>query len=127
MRHVRELWDRIPPLVRGLGIVALIAVAVVVLSLEPVLATVGGILRIAFFLAIAFFLFLVWRERRGDLESWTEWNRRVFYASIVLAVVAIGLAIGFGLREDRDAFALVIALLACAYALVRVWRAEHGY
>ena len=127
MRPARELWNRIPPLVRGLGIVALIAVVVVVLSLEPVLATVGGILRIAFFLAIAFFLFLVWRERRGDLESWTEWNRRVFYASIVLAVVAIGLAIGFGLREDRDAFALVIALLACAYALVRVWRAEHRY
>jgi hypothetical protein len=124
---MRELWDRIPPLARGLGIVALIALVVVVLSLEPVLAAIGGILRIAFFLAIAFFLFLVWRERRGDLEAWSDWNRRLFYAAIVLAVVAIGLWIGFGLPESRDALALVLTLAACAYVAVRVWRLEHRY
>jgi hypothetical protein len=124
---MRRLWDRIPPLVRGFGIVAIVAVIVVVLSLEPVVATVGGILRIAFFLAIAFFLFLVWRERRGDLDAWSERNRRLFYASIVLAVVAVGLAIGFGLRESRDALALILALAGCAYVVVRVWRLEHRY
>jgi hypothetical protein len=124
---MRELWDRIPPLARGLGILAIVAVVVVVLSLEPVVATVGGILRIAFFLAIAFFLFLLWRERRGDLEAWTDWNRKLFYAAVVLAVVAIGLAIGYGLPGTRDAFALVVVLLACGYVLVRVWRAEHRY
>ncbi len=124
---MRELWDRIPPLARGLGIVALIALVVVVLSLEPVLAAVGGLLRIAFFLAIAFFLFLVWRERRGDLEAWSDWSRKLFYASIVLAVVAIGLAIGYGLPGGRDALALILALAACAYVLVRVWRVEHRY
>lgn len=124
---MRDLWDRIPPLARGLGVLAIVAVVVVVLSLEPVVATVGGILRIAFFLAIAFFLFLLWRERRGDLEAWTDWNRNLFYASIILAVVAIGLAIGYGLPGTRDAFALVVVLIACAYVLVRVWRAEHRY
>jgi hypothetical protein len=124
---MRELWNRIPRLARGLGILAIVAVVVVVLSLEPVVATVGGILRIAFFLAIAFFLFLLWRERRGDLEAWSDWNRKLFYASIVLAVVAIGLAIGYGLPGTRDAFALVVVLIACAYVLVRVWRAEHRY
>jgi hypothetical protein len=124
---VKDLWDRIPPLARGFGIIGIVAVVVVVLSLEPVVATVGGILRIAFFLAIAFFLFLLWRERRGDLEAWTDWNRKLFYASIVLAVVAIGLAIGYGLPGTRDAFALVVVLIACAYVLVRVWRAEHRY
>jgi hypothetical protein len=124
---VRDLWDRIPALARGLGIIAIVAVVVVVLSLEPVVATVGGILRIAFFLAIAFFLVLLWRERRGDLEAWSDWNRKLFYASIVLAVLAIGLAIGYGLPGDRDAFALVVVVGACAYVLVRVWRAEHRY
>jgi len=123
---LRKLWDRIPPLARGLGIIALIAVVVVVLSLEPVLATVGGLLQIAFFLAIAFFLFLLWRERRGDLEAWSERNRKLFYAAIILAVAAIGMAIGLGV-PGRDAFALVLVLAACAYVVVRVWRLEHRY
>jgi uncharacterized membrane protein YtjA (UPF0391 family) len=122
---MRRLWERIPPLARGLGIVAVIALVVVVLSLEPVVATVGGILQIAFFLAIALFLFLVWRERRGDLEAWANWNRQLFYAAVVLAVVAIGLMIGYGLPASRDAFALVVVLGACAYVIVRVWRIEH--
>lgn len=121
------LWDRVPPLARGIGIVALLAVVVVVLSLEPVLAAIGGLLRIAFFLAIAFFLFLVWRERRGDLEAWSEWNRRLFYAAIVLAVVAVGTWIGFGLREARDALGLILVLAGCVYVVVRVWRLEHRY
>ena len=96
-------------------------------GLEPVVATVGGILQIAFFLAIALFLFMVWRERRGDLEAWSEWNRKLFYAAVVLAVVAIGLAIGYGLPGTRDAFALVVVVGACVYVLVRVWRVEHRY
>jgi hypothetical protein len=124
---MRRLWDRIPRLARGLGIVAIVAVIVVVLSLEPVVATVGGILRIAFFLAIAFFLFLVWRERRGDLEAWSERNRRIFYAAIIFAVLVIGLAIGYGTREGNDVLSLVAALAACVYAIVRVWRLEHRY
>jgi predicted membrane metal-binding protein len=110
---MRRLWERIPPLARGLGIVAVIALVV------------GGILQIAFFLAIALFLFLVWRERRGDLEAWANWNRQLFYAAVVLAVVAIGLMIGYGLPASRDAFALVVVLGACAYVIVRVWRIEH--
>ena len=96
-----RLWNRIPPLVRGLALVAIAAIVVIVLSLQSVLATVGGLLQIAFFLAIAFFLFLLWRERRGDLEAWSEWNRRVFYAAIVLAVVDIGMLIGLG-ASGRD-------------------------
>lgn len=122
-----RLWQKIPPLARGLGIVALIALVVVVLSLEPVLATVGGLLQIAFYLAVAFFLFLLWRERRGDLEAWSEWNRRVFYAAIVLAVVDIGMAIGLGFPAGVGAFAFVLVLAACAYVVVRVWRLEHRY
>jgi predicted MFS family arabinose efflux permease len=124
---MRSLWDRIPPLARGLGIVAVIAVVVVVLSLEPVVATVGGILRIAFFLAVALFLFMVWRERRGDLEAWSDWNRKLFYGAVALGVVAIGLMIGYGLPESRDAFALVVVIGLCVYVIVRVWRIEHRY
>jgi len=123
---VRRLWDRIPALVRAFGIVAAIALVVVVLSLEAVVDTVGGLLSIAFFLAIAFFLFLVWRERRSDLEAWSDWNRKLFYGAIGLAVLDIGMLIGLR-PSGPDAFVFVAVLAACAYVVVRVWRLEHRY
>ena len=112
--------------VRGLAIVALIAAVVVALSLEPVLAVTGGLLRIAFFLAIAFFLFLVWRERRGDLEAWSARSRRVFYMAIALAVVDIGAAIGLS-PMGGDVIACFAVLGLCAWAILRTWRTEHTY
>lgn len=114
------------PTVRGFAIIALVAAVIVALSLEPVLATVGGLLRIAFFLAVAFFLFLVWRERRGDLEAWSERSQRVFYAAIALAVLDVGMLIGLRPGGTGSAVALVV-LGACAYAGWRVWREEHRH
>ena len=110
--------------VRGLAIVALIARLVVVLSLEPVLAAIGGLLGIAFMLA--FFLFLVWRERRGDLEAWSDRSRRVFYGAIGLAVVDIGAALGLS-PMGGDAIAFFAVLACCVWAIVSTWRAEHTY
>jgi hypothetical protein len=123
---MRRLWDRIPPLARGLGLIAVVAAVVIVLSLEPVIATVGGLVRIAFFLAIAFFLFLLWRERRGDFEAWSDRNRRLFYAAIVLAVVDVGMLIGLG-ASGRDALAFFLVLGACAWVVLRTWRLERDY
>jgi quinol-cytochrome oxidoreductase complex cytochrome b subunit len=111
---------------RGFLIIGLIALVVVVLSLESVLSTVGGLLRIAFFLAIAFFLFLLWREKRSDIETWSDRSRNVFYAAIVLAVVDIGALIGIG-ASGPGALAFFLVLAACAYAVFRVWRDEHTY
>lgn len=112
--------------VRGLAIVAIVALVVVVLSLEPVLAVTGGLLRIAFFLAIAFFLFLVWRERRGDLEAWSERSRLVFYGAIGLAVVDVGAALGLS-PTGGETVAFFVVLGCCAWAVVSVWRSEHTY
>ncbi len=112
--------------VRGLAIVALVALVVVVLSLEPVLAVTGGLVRIAFFLAIAFFLFLIWRERRGDLEAWSERSRRVFYAAVILAVVDVGAVIGLR-PTGSDTIAFFLVLACCVWALVRTWRSEHTF
>jgi hypothetical protein len=111
---------------RGFLIIGLVAAVVVVLSLQPVLATVGGLLRIAFFLAIAFFLFLLWRERRSDIEAWNDRSRKVFYAAVALAVVDVGALIGLR-PAGPDALAFFLVLAACAYAAVRVWLDEHRY
>ena len=126
MSRIRRFFSEMNSTLRGFLIIALVAAVVVVLSLEEVLATVGGLLRIAFFLAVAFFLFLLWRERRSDIETWGERSRRVFYAAIILAVVDIGAFVG--LRPGgRDALAFFLVLGACAYAAVRIWRDEHRY
>jgi small-conductance mechanosensitive channel len=123
---VKSFFAKMNATLRGFLIIGLIAGVVVVLSLEPVLATVGGLLQIAFFLAIAFFLFLLWREKRGDIEAWRDRSRNVFYAAIVLAVVDIGAFIG-NRPSGPDALAFFLVLAACAYAAVRVWRDEHTY
>jgi hypothetical protein len=114
------------PTVRGLALVALVSVAIVFFSLEPAVATVGGILGIAFYLAVAFFLFLLWRERRSDIETWSDRGRRVFYGAIGLAVVDVGMLIGLS-PSGPDAAVFVVVLLACAWAIWRVWRSEHRY
>ena len=123
---MKRFFTEMNATLRGFLIIALIAGVVVVLSLQSVLATVGGLLRIAFFLAIAFFLFLLWREKRGDIESWQDRSRNVFYAAIVLAVVDVGAFIGLR-PSGRDALAFFLVLGACAYAAFRIWRTEHTY
>jgi hypothetical protein len=119
-------WLSDHPTARGFMIIAAIALVVVVLSLESTLAAIGGLLRIAFVLAIAFFLFLVWRERRSDIETWSDRGRRVFYAAAILAVVDVGMLIGLG-PSGPDALAFLLVLAGCVYAGFRVWRDEHRY
>jgi hypothetical protein len=114
------------PTVRGLALVALVALVIVLLSLEETLATVGGLMRIAFFLAVAFFLFLLWRERRGDIETWSDRGRYVFYGAIALAVLDIGMLIGLS-ADGYELLAFAAVLAACAWAIVRTWRDEHRY
>jgi amino acid transporter len=123
---VKRFFTEMNATLRGFLIIALIAAVVVVLSLQSVLATVSGLLSIAFFLAIAFFLFLLWREKRGDIESWSDRSRNVFYAAVILAVVDIGAFIGLR-PSGSDALAFFIVLAGCAYAAFRVWRTEHTY
>jgi len=112
--------------VRGLLLVALVSLAIVLLSLEESIATAGALLRIAFFLAIAFFLFLLWRERRSDIEAWSDLSRRTFYAALALAVLAVAALIGLSPR-GADVIAFVCVLACCVWAIVRVWRREHRY
>jgi hypothetical protein len=123
---VKRFFTDMNPTLRGFLIVAAIAVVVVVLSLEEVLATVGGLLKIAFFLAVAFFLFLLWRERRSDIDAWSDRSRNVFYGAVILAVVDIGAFIGLS-PSGPDALAFFLVLGACVYAGVHIWREEHRY
>ena len=59
---------RISPFVRGMLIIAAIALVVVVLNLETALSTAALLVRLAFFLVIALVVYMYWRDF-GDRKS----------------------------------------------------------
>jgi drug/metabolite transporter (DMT)-like permease len=126
---VRRLGN-INPTVRGLLIVAAIALAVVVLNLYATLAVVSGLLRIAFFLAVAFFIYLMWRERRSEIELWSQRARWVFYGAAGLILVDLGVFFSPFRKiplHGFTAFSFVAVLVICGFSMWRVWRDEHTY
>src|SRR5215208_1438552 len=64
LEAMKRFWLDMNPTVRGFLIILAITGVVVALSLYSTLAALYAIARIAFFIAIAVFLFLVWRGRR---------------------------------------------------------------
>jgi hypothetical protein len=119
-------WLADRPTLRGFLIIGLIALVVVVLNLYTALTAIGMLLRIAFFLAIAFFIYLVWRERRDDIAVWSARERIVFYGSALLIVAALALYFWHGWPGyEQLGF---IGVLACSgFAMWRVWRDRHSY
>jgi len=120
---VRFLRD-MNPMLRGFLIIALIALVVVILQLQATLTALFLIARIAFFLAIAFFLYLAWRERRSDISMWPRRAQIVFYGAALLIVADIGMYVLVGV-PGLNALAFVLVLVFCGFAMFRVWRDEH--
>jgi uncharacterized membrane protein YhhN len=114
------------PTLRGFLIIAAIAAVIVALSLQPTLAALYLIAQIAFFLAIAFFIYLVWRERREDIAVWPRRAYLAFYGAAVLAVVALGVYFVKS-ATGLDAVAFLLILGICGFSMFRVWRDQHTY
>ncbi len=114
------------PFVRGLLAVAVIALVVVVLQLQATLTALFLIAQIAFFLAIAFFIYLVWRERRSDIDTWSTRAKTAFYGAAILIVVDLG-AFFLNRPSGREALVFFLVLIMCAFAMFRVWRDQHSY
>ncbi len=124
---MRRALGNLNPFLRGMAIVALVAVVVVVLQLQATLAALYLLARIAFFLAIAFFLYMLWRERRGDIGMWPRRSQWVFYGAVGLLVADIGWFVLGGGHQGLDALAFVLVLGAGGFALWRTWRDRHTY
>jgi len=127
---MRRFFSEMNPTLRGFLVIALIALVVVVFQLYQTLAVVSGLLRIVFFLAIAFFIYLWWRNHRSDIETWSQRSRMVFYAAAILIV--LDLATYFspfrtGSLRGFSALSFVLVLAICGFSMWRVWRAEHRY
>jgi hypothetical protein len=126
---VSRLWNSINPTLRAFLVVALIALVVVVLQLYQTLIALGMLLRIVFFLAIAFFLFLVWRDRvRGEVELWSQRAKLVFYGAAALILLDLGAFFWPGrTTAGPDALAFVLVLGLAGFSMWRVWRDQRTY
>lgn len=124
---MRRFVANMNPFVRGMAIVAVVAAIVVVLQLQATLTALFLLAQIAFFLAIAFFVYMVWRERRGGIAMWPRRAQATFYGAAGLLVADIGwFVLGHGHR-GLDALVFVVVLALGAFAMWRVWRDEHTY
>ena len=125
--HVRRGFRDMNPTLRGFLIVALIAAVVVVLRLEATLTALFLLARIAFFLAIAYFLFLVWRDRREEISMWSTRSRVVFYGSALLMVVNVAVRFFTPVGNGWNLIAFLAVFVCGGFAMWRVWRDEHTY
>jgi len=119
-------FSRINPTLRGLLILAAVAAIIVVLQLEQTLAALLIIARIAFILAIAFFVYLIWREQREGIATWPARAQAVFYGAAIVAVADVGLYWYAG-AAGYQLLAFVAILVCCGFAGWRTWRDQHTY
>jgi small-conductance mechanosensitive channel len=115
------------PFLRNLGILALLALAIVVLNLQTSLVTAALLLQVAFFLALAFVAYMLWRDfGRREISLWPRRAQWVFYGAVALLVLDIGWFVVASL-SGLDALAFFLVAAACVYAGIRTWRDQHRY
>jgi hypothetical protein len=119
-------FPRINPFLRGLLILAAIAALVVVFQLEQTLVALSILAKVAFLLAIAYFIFLTWREQREGIATWPRRAQVVFYGAALVAVADVGVY-WYGGAVGYEVLAFVAILALCGIAMFRTWRDQHTY
>lgn len=115
------------PTLRGFLVIALIAAVIVVLQLERTLTALFILARIAFFLAIAYFLFLMWRDRREQISTWSTRSRAVFYGAALLLVANVAARFFVSIGNGLNLLSFLAVFALGGFAMWRVWRDEHTY
>ena len=119
--------SRIPPFLRGMLILAAIALVIVVLHLETSVTVAFLLVRVAFFLAIAFVAYMLWRDfGRREITLWPTRSQWVFYSAVGLFAVDLGWWFVHGV-SGPDALVFFVVAAACIYAAVRTWRDQRTY
>jgi hypothetical protein len=116
------------PTLRGFAILVVIAAAITAFQLQVGLEIIIRFLQILFLLAIAYVLFMLWRNRREEISMWSTRSRAVFYGGAALALADIGLAFTPWFPEGGlESVVFLLVLAAGVFAMWRVWRDEHTY
>ncbi|HLY87318.1 MAG TPA: hypothetical protein VKO84_12540 [Gaiellaceae bacterium] len=121
-----RFFSRLNPTLRGLAILAVIAGLIVVFQLEQTLVALSILARVAFLLAIAYFVFLIWRDRREGISMWSQRAQTVFYGAAIVAVADVGVY-WYGGARGYQLLAFVAVLVLCGIAMWRTWRDQHTY
>jgi hypothetical protein len=123
---MRRFFADMNPTLRGFLIIVAIVLAVILLNQQTTLFSLLVVARIAFFIAIAVFVYMLWRERRSDISMWSGRARFAFYGGALLIVAALGLFFWEGI-SGRNALAFFLILGLSAFSMFRVWRDQHTY
>ena len=123
---MRRLFADMNPTLRGFLIILAIVLAVILLNQQTTLVSLLILARIAFFIAIAVFVYMLWRERRSDISTWSPRARFGFYGGALLIVAALGMFFWYGI-SGRNALAFFLILGLSAFSMFRVWRDQHTY
>jgi small-conductance mechanosensitive channel len=123
---MRRFFADMNPTLRGFLIIIAVVLVVILLNQQTALLSLVALSRIAFFIAIAFFIYLLWRERRGEISMWPRRAQFVFYGGAVLILVALGLFILRG-ASGRNALAFFVILGLSGFSMFRAWRDQHTY
>jgi hypothetical protein len=111
----------VSPFLRNVAILAVVALLIVVLNQETALATVGTIVRFAFFIVLGVVAYFFWRDiGRHEIATWQERPARVLYAAVALLVLDIGWYAVVGV-SGQDAFAFFVVAGIAVYVGLRTW------
>jgi fucose 4-O-acetylase-like acetyltransferase len=98
-----------------------------VLQLEATLTALFLLAQIAFFLAIAYFIYLLWRDRREEISMWSARARVVFYGAAVLMVANVASRFFVSVGGGWNLIVLLVVFVLAGFAMWRVWRDEHTF
>ena len=114
--------------VRNFGLIALVALLIVVLpGGGPALEVALTALSIAFFTAIAFFAYRLFREHRFTIESLSSRERLVLYGSVALALFTFTAAERMFDTGGLGVLAWLAMLGLCSYGVYWVYTHSQRY